>query len=392
MIVSVLGMVAHEPNGAVTARPPRVTHRRGRQGAAGTDLDEHPARICKHRVEFVGKPTVARIWRAHVAGLVASPADIHVPVRFDSNGICGSRSVRRDRKPVNSGSTGSINREWNACDVRTRRATIPLFGEAILERADVLLGPGNDAAARIVDRGQVDVCRKILGDGIGAQRHRDHDPAGCGVHQACPHRHRLDGRREVEDARDGGSDILADAVPRQCCRANTVGLDQLRQRVFHREQRRLGPVGALQVSCGPVEYLRAQVDTQLLTEPCGALIEMLGEHRLGLVEATGHPDVLSALARKQENDSLRIPIRLLGTDSPTNTLSCSAAPSTAAASCWSLTTAAIRMVLFRRRARVQATSGRPTSSWPDNSAASAERDCCKASAVRADNNSTCGPG
>ena len=126
------------------------------------------------------------------------------------------------------------------------------------------------------------------------------------MHQACPHRHRLDGRREVEDARDGGGDILADAVSRQCCRANTVGLDQLRQRIFHREQRRLGPVGALQVSCGPVEYLRAQVDTQFLTEPCGALIEMLGKHRLGLIEATRHPDVLSALARKQENDSLRI--------------------------------------------------------------------------------------
>ena len=69
--------------------------------------------------------TVARIWRAHVAGLVASPAANHVPVRFDSNGICGSRSVRRDRKPVNSGSTGSINREWKACEVRTRRAVIP---------------------------------------------------------------------------------------------------------------------------------------------------------------------------------------------------------------------------------------------------------------------------
>ena len=59
------------------------------------------------------------------SGLVASSADIQVPVMFESRGICGSRSIRPDRKPLNSGTTGSINREWNACDVRTRRATIP---------------------------------------------------------------------------------------------------------------------------------------------------------------------------------------------------------------------------------------------------------------------------
>ena len=126
------------------------------------------------------------------------------------------------------------------------------------------------------------------------------------MHQTCAHRHRLDRRRQVEHTCDGGGGILADAVSCQRSRADTVGLDQLRQRVFHGEQRGLGPVGALQVPSGSVEHLRPQVDTQLLVKPRGTFIEVLGEHRLGLVEATSHSGVLSTLTREEENDSLRI--------------------------------------------------------------------------------------
>ena len=97
--------------------------------------------------------------------------------------------------------------------------------------------------------------------------------------------------------------------PANAAGANTVGLDQLRQRVFDGEQGGLGAVGALQVRSGAVEYLGTQVDAQLLGETCGALIEVLGEHRLGLVKAARHPDVLSALARKKENDSRPSSIR-----------------------------------------------------------------------------------
>ena len=52
----VLSLVAHESNGAVPARPPRVTHRRRRQGSAGTDLDQDAERIGKQHIEFVGEP------------------------------------------------------------------------------------------------------------------------------------------------------------------------------------------------------------------------------------------------------------------------------------------------------------------------------------------------
>ena len=85
-------------------------------------------------------------------------------------------------------------------------------------------------------------------------------------------------------------------------------------------------------------------------------------------------------------------MRPVRTDSPTNTLSCSAAPSTVAASCWSLTTAASRTFSLRRRVEGVGDVGQiATSSGPDSSAARAVRDCCSDSAVRADNNSTCGP-
>lgn len=69
--------------------------------------------------------TVARTLRAHVAGLVASLGANQVPVKFDSSGICGSFRVWRDRNAVNSEIIESIRREWNACEVRTRRALIP---------------------------------------------------------------------------------------------------------------------------------------------------------------------------------------------------------------------------------------------------------------------------
>ena len=49
---------------------------------------------------------------------------------MDNSGICGSRKSSRDRNAVNSGTTGFINREWNACEVRTRRAVMPFSARA----------------------------------------------------------------------------------------------------------------------------------------------------------------------------------------------------------------------------------------------------------------------
>ncbi len=51
---------------------------------------------------------------------------------------------------------------------------------------------------------------------------------------------------------------------------------------------------------GPVEHLGLQVDAEFLGESGGAPVEVLPEHRLGVVETTGHADVLRALTGKQE--------------------------------------------------------------------------------------------
>ena len=72
----------------------------------------------------------------------------------------------------------------------------------------------------------------------------------------------------------------------------------LRQRVFHGEQRGLGPVDALQIRSGVAEHLRVQVDAHLVAEARGAGVEVLGEDRLGVVQPAGHSDVLGALPRE----------------------------------------------------------------------------------------------
>ena len=89
-ITSVLHLVAHEPNGTMPFRPLRVTDGGGCQDSAGTHLDEDPARIGQQGVELVGKPYRRTYLAGPRCGLVASPGANHVPVRFDSIGICGS--------------------------------------------------------------------------------------------------------------------------------------------------------------------------------------------------------------------------------------------------------------------------------------------------------------
>ena len=121
------------------------------------------------------------------------------------------------------------------------------------------------------------------------------------MHQARAGGHRRDRGGEVEHTGEGGRDVFADAVPGERRRVHTVGVDQRGECIFHREQRGLGVVGAGQVRSRPVEHLGAQVDTEFVEETLGAHVEVLGEHRLGLVQPAGHSGVLRALARKEED-------------------------------------------------------------------------------------------
>ena len=53
------------------------------------------------------------------------------------------------------------------------------LGETGLERADALLGAGHYAPAGIVDRGQIDVVGKVLGDRLRAEGDQTITPRGA---------------------------------------------------------------------------------------------------------------------------------------------------------------------------------------------------------------------
>ena len=177
-------------------------------------------------------------------------------------------------------------------------------GQRRLEGADGLLAAGDDAATRIVDRGDVDIAGQVFGDGVDAERHGHHDAAGRGVHEPRTHRDHLDRGVEVEHPGQGGRRIFADAVSGHDRRCHAVGLDQLGQRVLDGEQRGLGAVGVLEVAPDAIEDLGAQVVAHLVAERRGALVEVPGEQRFALVQSAGHRDVLGPLSGEQERDTL----------------------------------------------------------------------------------------
>ena len=175
-------------------------------------------------------------------------------------------------------------------------------GATVGEFANRLVGPGDHAAAELVDGGEVDVRGQVGRDVVGTRGHGHHGTRRGGVHQTCPRRNGLDRRIQVENPGHGGSHEFADAVAGQCRRGYPVGDDQLRQSIFHGEQGGLGQIGGLQR--GPLEHLYLEVDAQFLSEAGGASVEDLPEHRLGVVEAAGHADVLRTLAGEHEGDPL----------------------------------------------------------------------------------------
>ena len=149
-----------------------------------------------------------------------------------------------------------------------------LSGKAIGERTDRFLGAGHHAAAGFVDGGEVDVGghdEPAMSSGLDATATMA--PAGA----ACISRARIDTTLiavwQVENPRQGGGHEFADAVSGQRRRGDPVGHDQLRQRVFHREQGRLGQIGGLQVLV-PVEHLGLQVDAEFVGESGGAPVEV----------------------------------------------------------------------------------------------------------------------
>ena len=225
---------------------------------------------------------MARIWRAHRAGSVASSADIHVPVVFDSNGVCGACSVMaREHLLELVENTESIELEWNACDVRIRRARhadARRVGPRIRRMAsagpDTTQLPGSLTAA--ISRPGARCSATSSGPSATATM----TPGGA----ACMSRARADTAVIAVGRSNTPASVAATYSP-MLCPASADGrtpyeLDQLRKRVFHCEQRGLSVIGAGQVGSAPLEHLRAKVDAELVAEALGAPVEMLGEDRL----------------------------------------------------------------------------------------------------------------
>ena len=126
---------------------------------------------------------------------------------------------------------------------------------------------------------------------------------------ACIRRARTDTTFTAVGRSKTPANVAAAYSPMLCARhrrrANAIRLGELGQRVLDGEQGGLSAVGALQLRRRPAEDLVTQVDAELGGKALRALVEVLGEHRLRLVQSLGHPDVLGTLAGEQENDPVR---------------------------------------------------------------------------------------
>ena len=88
----------------------------------------------------------------------------------------------------------------------------PVLAEALGEGADRLVRPGDHAAGGVIHRGDVDAGYQVLGDGVGAQRHRNHG-TGRGIMQSPGAlRDDLIAISEAEEPGQRGGDALTDAV------------------------------------------------------------------------------------------------------------------------------------------------------------------------------------
>ncbi|SKZ37974.1 Uncharacterised protein [Mycobacteroides abscessus subsp. abscessus] len=330
--------------------------------------------------------TVARICLAHVAGLVASLADIHVPVTLDISGICGALSVNCERKLVNSATTPSINREWNACEVRTLRAAMPC-SDSRAEKAAIALSepattqlpgsftvamstsPSRSAAisagprgtATITPRGAAFISRARIATALTAVG-RSKTPAMVAAAYSpmlCP------ASADGSTPRDWAS--LASAYST----ANNAGWvrsvrSSVRGEPSMMSARRSMPSSASKRVAAAVKCSAKTGSDSMRPRAIPTCCEPCPGNR----------------------NAMRSPLPSTAGAAEMNALSCSSARRMPTASAVSLTTAARRNRSVRRPARVWATSAMSRSGRRSRSSASARRPSANESAVRADSVTT----
>ena len=198
------------------------------------------------------------------------------------------------------------------------RMALHAFGcERMADRCDCRRGAGNDGLGRAVDgRDRRFPC--IWRDCPRHQRlgreHCGHGPAGGKrLHQGTAGRDETQRVRQVERASDAGGDIFADRMPQHGDGRHAERAQERRQRIFHREQGRLGKRRLLERLCVlGFDDQFAQRAAEQRRQDLVAAIEGLAERWRGSVEAGGHAGVLCALAGEQERDAGRIAPRERG--------------------------------------------------------------------------------
>ena len=120
--------------------------------------------------------------------------------------------------------------------------------ECLLEPGDEIRGPGNSAELFAVDRREIDAFRQ--GDFGGRLSNSEHRATGKILHEACPRREQADRVRESEGFRQNRRHVFADAVTDQQGRSESPRDEKFRERIFDREDARLGEARVVQLDGG----------------------------------------------------------------------------------------------------------------------------------------------
>ena len=177
--------------------------------------------------------------------------------------------------------------------------------EPRLDLGKCLIGSGEDAMRRTVDRCERDGGADKPGSLVAAEPHGDHAAARQPLHQLPARRDQTERVGERKHPGETRGDKFADAVPDESLRGDPPAPPQLRQRVFDRKDRRLRgssarqPLGARWV--GAAIERSNQVET-IGAEDRGTPIELMAEYRKSPIEPGGHIGVLRPLSGEHEDD------------------------------------------------------------------------------------------
>ena len=146
-----------------------------RQRPAGPDFEEHarqvPSAVPARRLKTA---RAAEDAASSSPATIASAAEIHVPVTFETNGTTGARRSTRSTSARKASRAGSIIAEWKACEVSSRRAVTPARASAVSHAAIASNGPDTTQSAGPFDCGQRQTVRQQRHHLSLRQRHGQH--------------------------------------------------------------------------------------------------------------------------------------------------------------------------------------------------------------------------